>query len=121
MSKRFITKYIRKKYRYRGLIITDDMRMKGVKIIYGKNRSVKKAFFVGNDIVMIKYGNDDKLIKSIIDKVKKDKKKQALVNRSVKRILKIKQKYEINDNIVEEKEEDVKKINNRINQLREKM
>lgn len=121
MSRRFITMYVRKKYRFRGLIITDDMRMRGVKLLYGKNKAVKEAFFAGNDIILIKYGKDEKLIEGIINEVKKNKLKESRVNRSVKRILKIKEKYKINDEEIIQNGEFIKDVNNRIRDINNKV
>ena len=90
MSKRFITKYVRKKYRYNGLVITDDVRMKGVRIRYGKNNAVKKAFLACNDIIILKYDNDIRVIDKIIKLAKEDKLKMKRINKSVMRILKVK-------------------------------
>ena len=114
MSKKFIVKYIRKKYHYKGLIITDDMRMKGVRLFYGKNRAVKKAFFAGNDIILIKYGKDEKLIEQIVNEIKRDKLKEIRINRSIKRILNIKEKYKVNDKEIIADENFIKSINNKI-------
>ena len=67
MSKSFIREYIRKKNKFNGVIITDDIRMKAVKILYGKKRALEKAFTAGNDIVLFKYNlGDEKLIDKII-------------------------------------------------------
>ena len=117
MSKKFITKYIRKKYHYKGLIITDDMRMKGVKLFYGKNSAVKKAFYAGNDIILIKYvkyGKDKKLIEQIINEIKKDKLKEIRINRSIKRILNIKEKYNVNDKEIITNKDFIRDVNNKI-------
>lgn len=121
MSKKFIGKYLRKKYHYNGLIITDDMRMKSVKTRYGKNKPIKKAFEAGNDIILFKYGKKEKVIEEIINEVKRDKKKEARVNRSVRRILKLKERYEIDSNPIEQNEEFVKMINQQIHEIREKI
>ena len=121
MSRRFITKYIRKKYHYKGLIITDDMRMKGVKIVYGKNNPVKKAFYAGNDIILMKYGEDEKLIETIVKEIKKSSLKEARVNRSVRRILKMKEKYHISDKEIETDEEFKRNINDKIREIRNKI
>ena len=118
MSKKFITKYIRKKYHYKGLIITDDMKMKGVKLFYGENRAIKKAFFAGNDIIMIKYGKNWKIIEQIINQIKKDKKKERKINRSIKRILKIKEKYSVNDKKIIIKDNFINDINKEIINIR---
>ena len=96
MSKSFIREYIRKKNKFNGVIITDDIRMKAVKILYGKKRALEKAFTAGNDIVLFKYNlGDEKLIDKIIDDVKTGKINIGKINRSVKRILKLKEKYQI--------------------------
>lgn len=121
MSRKFITKYLRKKYHYNGLIITDDMRMKSVRNLYGKNKPIKKAWEAGNDIILFKYGKKEKVIEEIIREVKKDKKKEARVNRSVRRILKLKEQYEINGNEIQQKEDFVKTINQEIHEIREKI
>lgn len=121
MSRRFITKYIRKKYRYKGLIITDDMRMNGVRILYGKNRPVKKAFYAGNDIILMKYGEDEKIIENIVKEIKKSPLKEARVNRSVRRILKMKEKYYISDKEIETDEKFKKNINDKIIKIRDEI
>lgn len=96
MSKSFIRKYIRKKNKFNGVIITDDVRMKAVKILYGKKKALEKAFIAGNDIVLFKYNlGDEKLIDKIINDVKIGKINIGKINRSVKRILKLKEKYQI--------------------------
>ena len=61
------------------------------------------------------------MIEEIIREVKKDKKKEARVNRSVRRILKLKEQYEINGNEIQQKEEFVKTINQGIHEIREKI
>lgn len=121
MSKRFIGRYLRKKYHYNGIIITDDMRMKSVRTFYGKNKPIKKAFEAGNDIILFKYGKKEKVIEEIINEVKKDKKKEARVNKSVRRILKLKERYGINNNEIKENEDFVKEMNKQIHEIREKM
>ena len=51
LSRRFITKYLRKKYRYKGLIISDDLKMKAIQLFYGTNKAVVKAFEAGKDMM----------------------------------------------------------------------
>lgn len=121
MSRRFISKYLRKKYHYNKLIITDDMRMKSIKSFYGKNKPIKKAFEAGNDIILFKYSKDEKVIEEIINEVKKDKKKEARVNRSVRRILKIKEQYDVNYEEIKYDENLVKMTNQKIDEIREKI
>ena len=96
MSKSFVRKYIRKKNRFNGIVITDDIRMKAVKILYGTKRALIKAFKAGNDIILFKYNTgDEALIDKILKEVNDGKINIAKINRSVRRILKVKEKYEI--------------------------
>ncbi len=122
MSKRFITKYLRKKYRYNGLVITDDVRMKGVRIRYGKNNAIRKAFLACNDMIIFKYDNDIEVIDKIIKLAKKGNLlKMKRINKSVMRILKVKEQYELKDEIVEKDEAFIEKINNQIEDIRQKV
>ncbi len=114
MSRKFITKYIRKKYRYNGIIITDDVRMRAVRNLYGKNKAVKIAFEAGNDIILLKHNKGVSIIDELIKSVERSKIKQARVGRSVKRILQIKSKYNINDEEIIYNENFVNEINSEI-------
>ena len=121
MSRRFITKYIRKKYRYNGLVITDDVRMKGVRIRYGRNNAVKKAFLACNDMIIFKYDNDIGVIDKIIQLAKEDKIKMKRINKSVTRILKVKEQYTLNNALIEKDEAFISNINKQIEEIREKV
>lgn len=120
MSNEFINKYIRKKYNYNGLVITDDLKMRAVRFIYGSRKALRKSFEAGNDIIVSsKLCNHPKYLDKIINLVEKGKIEENRIDESVKRILEMKEKYEISDNCELEKV-DINEINNRINQLREK-
>lgn len=43
LSRKFICKYIRKKFKYKGLIVTDDLKMRAIKLFYGAELAVKKS------------------------------------------------------------------------------
>lgn len=119
LSRKFITNYLRKKYRYRGLIITDDLKMKAVKLLYGPDMAVEKAFKAGNDIIIFRFNSSEE--KRVIDKitnlVKKGKIKESQINRSVRRILKIKEKYNVSDEHID-KSLDIEELNKEIEQIR---
>ena len=121
MNRKFITKYIRKKYRYNGLVITDDMRMRAIKTFYGSNKAVKMAFDAGNDIIIFKHCKDVAILDKIVKEVENNKTRQARVNRSVKRILKAKEKYKINDMQIQYNENIINEINGQILKIREKV
>ena len=96
MSKAVVN-YIREKLGFNGVIVSDDMRMKSVKILYGKNRAVKRAVLAGNDIVIVKYVKNDRLEEIIEDMVKKNYLSEEQINEHVSRILNLKSKYGISD------------------------
>lgn len=117
LSKKVIQKYLIEKYNYNGLIITDDMKMMAIRLHYNMKRAVKRAILAGNDIVMIdlSYKKVDKIIKYIIGQIKKGKISEERINKSVEKILRIKEKY----NITDEKTSgfDINKINEQIEKL----
>ena len=117
LSKKVIQKYLIEKYNYNGLIITDDMKMMAIRLHYNMKRAVKRAILAGNDIVMmgLSYKKVDKIIKYIISQIKKGKISEERINKSVEKILRIKEKY----NITDEKASgfDINKINEQIEKL----
>ena len=121
LSRKFIYKYLRKKYRYNGVIITDDLKMKAIKMLYGAEAAVKKAFEAGNDIIVFRFNKDEekKSIENIINLVKKGKIKESRIDKSVKRIVKLKEKYNLSDDF-EATGINIEEINNRIQEIREK-
>ena len=121
MSKKFIEKYLRINYNYNGLVVTDNMRMKGVQLLYGKNMPVKKAFEAGNDIIVFKYDSNEKSIDKVFKAVKKNKIEESKINESVDRILKIKEKYNINDTEIKKDINIIEKINTKIDNLNKEL
>ena len=116
ISNTFIKEYLRGKYKYDGLIITDDIKMGSINLIY-KFISFKKAFSSGSDIILFKYSNgDEKHIKKIIKRTKEKQFDINEIDKSVDRILKMKTKYKINDNI-DFLGCDIAKINKEINSI----
>lgn len=121
LSRKFIARYLRKKYRYNGLIITDDLKMRAIKFIYGADLAVKKAFEAGNDIIVFRFNKNEevRVIEKIIKLVKTKKIKESRINKSVKRIIKIKEKYNVSD-VIEKNGVDITLINEKIEDIRKK-
>lgn len=121
LSKRFITKYIRKKYHYNGLIITDDIRMKAIRFYFiGKFNPVKIAFDAGNDMIMLKYlGNEEKWLKNIEQEIRSGIMLGRL-DRKVNRILKAKEEYGVNTNKIKVDKDFVQEVNSQIKTIRER-
>ena len=97
LSKKIISKILREKLNYDGVVITDDIKMQAISMFYGHKFATARALDVGNDMVMTRfsYKKDAK----IIDKMIKRKMDEAFVNQKVERILKLKEKYSLTDDI----------------------
>ena len=119
LSKKFIEKYIRERLDFKGLIITDDLKMRAIRFIYGYKLAIKQAFTSGCDIVMFRFDPKDErnAIKKTYNMVKQGLIKEDKINASVNRILNIKEKYNISDT-QEFTGIDIEEINNRIQKIR---
>ena len=117
MSKNIIENWIRGKLKYNGLIVTDDMRMKGIQILYGKKTPIIDAFEAGNDIILFKYQDDNKIFDKILKKVEKENIDINLINESVRRILNAKEKYNVHNNKINLEENFIDNINNKIENI----
>lgn len=122
LSRKFIIKYLRKKYHYKGLIISDDLKMRAIKYRYGTTKALIKSFKAGNDITIFRFNQkqEEKAILKILDLARKNVLNRYKINTSVKRILKIKSKYNLDDNKDIEKL-DLEYINEIILRIREKV
>ena len=120
ISSLFISEYLRKRNKFSGLVITDEINMLSRNIFY-KFNYMKKVFMSGSDIILVKIKSKNEAIKMLeryIKIVNNDKVCMKLLNDSVKKIIKIKDKYNINDNIdyigvnIDEINKEIDRINN---------
>lgn len=113
-------KKIRLKYKFRGVVMTDDLKMRAIRYIYGTKWALKKAIEVGNDLILFRFRKKTEIeaIETIIKLVEKGKIKESRIDRSVNRILKLKEKYELNDK-AEVERCNIDEINNRIDIVNE--
>ena len=95
--------------------------MRAIRYFYGTTRSVRKAFEAGNDIIVFRFNKEKQIqsINEINNLVNKGKIKEARINRSVKRIINIKEKYNISDEDEIEKI-DLDEINEQIKLIKQK-
>lgn len=105
LSKKILTDICRTKLGYKGVIVTDALRMQGVAANFGKSDAVIRAIQAGVDIVLMPtevYGTDqlielDNIINDVVAKVQSGEIKEERINESVKRILSLKEKRGILD------------------------
>ena len=121
LSRKFIAKHIRKEYKYNGLIFTDDLKMKAIKYIYGHVNAFVKAFKAGNDVVIFRFNKDEEknAIEKVLKLVQNGKIKENRINRSVKRIIILKEKYNVSDDMPEDIL-DIDEFNNKVSDIRQK-
>lgn len=118
LSKTVINDYLRNKYQYKGLIMTDDLKMRAISLRYGYVKATMKACKAGADIIMI--GAPHNTVIHAIHKIEKNVKNQKIdicqIDKSVEKIIKLKEKYNITDEPakgcnIEDINEKIEKIN----------
>lgn len=121
LSRKFISRYVRKKFKYNGVIFTDDLKMKAIKYIYGPVNAVVKAFKAGNDVIIFRFNKDEEknAVEKVLKLVASGKIKENRINRSVKRIINLKQKYNVSDDMPEDVL-DINAFNNEVSNIRQK-
>ena len=118
INKKIIDDYITKKYKYKGLLVTDDLRMNTLRYIYGLKRSIQKSIEAGHNVLMIKYkkGDASKLYKKLLEMVKFCEIDPELINESAKKIVTIKKKYKLTNEPINSKL-NIELINNKIKKI----
>lgn len=119
VSKVLINDILRKKLAYDGIIITDDMEMKGVsKKDYDAVKYSVEAIKAGCDIVMVAWTNKykDKVYKEIIKSVKSGAISKSRIDESVRRILRVKVKRGLFENKFNNHENSSKIVGNSFHQ-----
>ena len=99
LSRKILYDILRKELKFRGLVITDDMIMKGLTNSNNMAEASVKALNAGVDIILIGSGYDN--IVSCIEYVKNSVLngmiKEVNIDRKVYSILKLKEKYKLNN------------------------
>lgn len=118
LSKKIINDYLRNKYQYKGVIMTDDLKMRAISLKYGYVRAAIKACKAGIDIIMAgaSYNTIIRVIKKIESNIKNKKIDIKEIDKSVERIIKLKEKYNISDDPakgcnIEEINQSIEKVN----------
>lgn len=91
-SKRIISDLLREQIGYRGLIVTDDLQMKGVALLFSPEEAALKSLEAGVDIVMISWSAEQqrKAIRRVIKAVNSGEWSVDELNKHYERIVAIK-------------------------------
>ncbi len=99
LSYKTITKMLRWKLGYHGVVITDDLQMGAISKKYGLKNTLKLAINAGDDILLIgnqmdpkKVKSTKKLVDTIVSLVKSGEVKEESINKAYNRIQKLKKK-----------------------------
>lgn len=113
-SKKIITDLLRKTLKFEGVVITDDMTMRGITKHYDIGEAAVRSVLAGCDILLV--GHDYNQQVAVLQALKKNTENGTLsavnLDRSVYRILHLKSKYNLQDHIVENV--DVSSVNQQI-------
>ncbi len=99
LSYKTITKMLRWKLGYHGVVITDDLQMGAISKKYGLKNTLKLAINAGNDILLIgnqldpkKVKSTKKLVDTIVSLLKSGEVKEESINKAYARIQKLKKR-----------------------------
>ena len=96
ISKDTITGILKKKYGYKGLIITDDINMRGLTAKYTLEQIIEKSVDAGNDmIILVDYSLTPKAVEILYNLVKKGTIPMSRIDESYKKIIAHKKRYKI--------------------------
>ncbi len=102
MSKVVLTDMLRKQLGFNGVIITDDMTMGAIADNYSIAQAAVQSVKAGSDIILVAHGdsNISATIDALIAAVESGEIKEERINESVARIIRLKQKYNLEDSVV---------------------
>ncbi|MFT5871690.1 MAG: beta-N-acetylhexosaminidase [Clostridium sp.] len=114
MSKIIITDILRMNLNFNGVIITDDMTMGAIVKNYNISEAAVKSVKAGSDIVLVCHGyeNEVAVINALKNAILKGEISGQRIDESVYRIMMLKKKYKLKDEIINSI--DVDGINNKI-------
>jgi beta-N-acetylhexosaminidase len=114
LSKTIITYILREQLGFKGVVITDDMTMGAIVENYNIGEAAILSVNAGSDIILVCHGYDNAagVIDALIKAVEEGVIKMERINESVYRVLELKNKYKLTDDVIGSV--DVEKINKRI-------
>ncbi len=102
MSKEIITGILREQLGFDGVVMTDDMTMGAIANHFEMGQAAVDAVKAGNDIVLIAHGfsNITSAIEAVKAAVNNGEITEDRINESVRRIIELKQKYQLENKLV---------------------
>lgn len=99
MSPAIITGLLRHDMQFDGLIITDDLTMGAIANDYTVPEAAVQSFIAGSDLLLIVNGYDNQIntVNALVTAIETGEISEERLNESVKRILTLKEKYDVSD------------------------
>jgi beta-N-acetylhexosaminidase len=97
LSYQVITNLLKKKLKFKGLVITDDLEMGAIQKNFNTGEAAKKAVLAGADIILVCHRKDRQLeaFESILSAVRDGEISEKIIDESVSKILNLKKKIKI--------------------------
>lgn len=120
LSNDVITGLLRNDMQFDGVIITDDLTMKAITNDYTVPEAAVQTFIAGSDLLLMvnDYESQIATVNALLAAIETGEISEERLNESVKRILTLKEKYDVSDDV--HGQVDVDKLNNRYEQLLQK-
>lgn len=117
LSKAVITELLRKEMQFEGVIITDDLSMGAIANGYTIPEAAVQSFIAGSDLLLVVRDYDDQIntFNALLTAIEAGEITEERLNESVKRIMMLKEKYGLSDEVHEKV--DVNKINEMFDKL----
>lgn len=111
LSDVIIGKHLRGKFKYDGVVITDDLSMGAIAKNYKLSEAAVETVQAGSDILLVahSYESAKTIFDTLMSAVKSGKIAETRIDESVYRILALKQKYKLSDE--KQSAEDLKQLN----------
>lgn len=119
LSNKVVTELLREEIGFDGVVFTDDLTMKAITDAYGVGDAAVRAVEAGCDVLLVCHGEENLTLarEALLEAVESGRISDARLDKSVRRILKLKQIYGLNAVPVETPDLDA--LNERIETLLE--
>ncbi len=117
LSNKIITKILREQLQFQGVVITDDLTMGAIVANYEIGEAAVKAILAGNDIILVAHHAEKRkaAVEALLSAVEDGTISEDRINDSVYRILELKKKYSLSDEM--EKTATIPEINKKAEKI----
>lgn len=95
LSKKIITGLLRKTLNFDGIVVTDDLEMKGITEHFSVPEAAVKAVQAGSDLILVCHSYEEQMatLEALVHAVEKNVISEARLNESLNRVLRLKESF----------------------------